>query len=696
MDSVHTSTNFCLFRFLFVSLTLLLILFFSNLVAANETSGQTTMDTLLAMSLEELIEVEISIATRSPLPVQKAPAIATVVTAKDIRVMGARTLLDVLERIPGIGVTRNHYSVYSIEIRGVKAIRQNKIKFMVDGHTVNMPTVGEPFWVFEDIALEQVERVEVIRGPGSALYGANAFTGIINIVTMKGNDINGTQVSVGGGSFDTGRANILYGKQYGTVDVLASLAYTTTEGAQLDVESDALGRSGITDDWARTLNGTFKVSWEGLVLNTMYTSRENGPYIGVTNVVNDDSELMSDQFFADLSYSRALNDQWNMNARAYYDYADVTFKWQLFPPGMALSPAPFHFYPNGVYGSPGFKNQIYGTEIGSDYALTDTNTLTVGAVYEYSKQYDISHHTNFDPITFVNLGAYQDISSWGNWNIPEDRTNIAVYLQDEWAIIDNLSLTAGLRYDHYDDVGDSTNPRIGLVWEMLKDVDLKLLYGEAFRIPTFDELYSINNPASVGNPDLEPEEMTTYEISLGYNPNKGSGVTATGFYNKFTDKIDLVPTGIPGMLEFQNTDDATIYGLELEAKHRFKDVELYGNYFWNHPESDVTGEPLPDVPSYRWNLGLNFWTADWGKGNLHVLHVGDRPRAEGDLRDDLDAYTTVNVNFIVMNFFETMELRASLFNLFDEDYSYPAPPFTLANDYPAPGRSIFLEVRYTF
>jgi len=695
MDSTQSSLFYHYSRFLIVSLTLFL-LSFHNQSVASESSGQTTMDTLLAMSLEELIEVEISIATRSPLPVQKAPAIATVVTANDIRIMGARTLVDVLERIPGIGVTRNHYSVYAIDIRGLKAIRQNKVRFMVDGHTINMPTVGESFWAFEDLSVEQVERVEVIRGPGSALYGTNAFSGIINVVTKPGIAINGTQVSAGGGSFETGRANILHGRRYGEFDVMASLTYASTEGAQLEVTSDALGRSGITDDWARGWDGTFKVSWKNFVFNSRYTTRDSGPYVGVTNVVNDDTELMSDQFFADLSYSTAISEKWNMNARAYYDFADITFKWQVFPPGTALSPLPAHFFPYGVYGTPGFKNQIYGVEFGSDYAITDTNTVTAGVVYEYSKQYDITHHTNFDPITFINLGAYQDISSWGNWNIPEDRTNIAAYLQDEWMIKDNLSLTLGLRYDHYDDVGDSTNPRIGLVWEMIEYVDLKLLYGQAFRIPTFDELYSINNPASVGNPKLEPEEMTTYEVSLVYSPDNKPLITATGFYNQFTDKIDLVPTGIPGMLEFRNTNDATIYGVELDARYRFQDIEVYGNYFWNQPENDETGEPLPDVPEYRLNLGFNFWVAEWGKGNLHILHVGDTPRTVGDIRDNHDAYTVVNANFILMNFFQSLELRASLYNLFDEEYSYPAPPFTLADDYPAPGRSVFIELRYTF
>ncbi len=635
-------------------------------------------------------------ATKRIMDVTEAPAIASVVTAEDMRIMGARNLIDVLATIPGIGISRGAYSVYQVEIRGITTSRQNKIKFMIDGHSVKHQTTGDVAWQMEDISLEQVERVEVIRGPGSALYGSNAFSGTINVVTKMGNEVNGTQVSVGGGSFSTGRGNIIHGKRYGDIDVLASLTYSSTDGAELSVKEDAIGQTGSTDDWARVWDSTFKISWQDLVFLTRYTNRDNGPYVGVTNVINDQSELLTDQFLVDLSYTKALNRQWNVHARAYYDWADVTFKWQLFPPGTVFSPAPSHFFPEGVYGTPHFTNKTYGVELSTDYTLTMSNTLTLGFAYEYSKQDDITHYTNFNPLNFINLGSYLDISSWGNWSFPASRTNNAVYIQDEWAITDTVSLTAGLRYDYYDDIGSSTNPRLGLVWELIKDVDLKLLYGESFRAPTFDELYSTNNPASIGNEDLKPEEMQSYEVSLGYNPFKGPAVSATGFYNNFTDKIELVPTGAPGMLEFQNTSDATIYGLELEGQYRIKSIELYGNYSWQHPEDDTTGEKLADVPSDRWNLGLNFWLGNWGKGNIHLLSVGDRPRAAGDPRNDAEGYTVVNANFILLEVLEALELRASAYNLFDEEYAYSAPKFTLPYDYPAPGRSVFLEARYSF
>jgi iron complex outermembrane receptor protein len=693
------------------SISIAVLLLISLIISPVKTNAKTEQDSSDVEAFQEMFgqkEEEENVyraerllvsATKHIIDVAQAPAIASVVTAEEMRLMGARNLLDVLATIPGIGITRGHYSVYQVEIRGLKTTRQNKIKLMIDGHSIVSPTTGDSWWQLEDIALEQVERVEIIRGPGSALYGANAFSGIINVVTKMGNELNATQISAGGGSFDNGRLNMLHGKRYGDVDLLASLTYNTTEGAQLDVASDAIGLPGETDDWAKVWDGTFKLSWHDLIFFTRYSSRENGPYIGVTNVLNqtgDKSELSNKQFLADLSYQHVINGKWEIKTRFYYDWCDTTFKWQLFPPGMAFSPATVHYFPEGVFGTPHFANRTLGGELTTDYAVTPTNTLTAGLVYEYSRQYDVSHTTNFNPITFVNLGSYQDISDWGNWSLDATRENIAAYVQDEWGVSDTVTLTAGLRHDYYDDIGSSINPRLGVVWELYSDIDLKLLYGESFRAPTLDELYSTNNPAAVGNEDLKPEEMQTYEISLGYSPLIGPSFSVAGFYNKFSNKIELAPTDIPGMQEFRNTGDATIYGVELEGRYKFSAIELYGNYFWQHPEDDATGEQLADVPTYRMNFGLNYWLSNWGKGNLHLLHVGDSNRSAGDPRDDAKGYTVVNTNFIVMDLVEGMELRATLYNVLDETYSYPAPTGSLPDDYPAPGRSVFLEARYDF
>lgn len=666
--------------------------------AADDAVTQNAGQTPASSAAEELLlffeEEELYIATRRSTPVRKAPAIATVVNADQIRLMGARNLIDVLERIPGFGITRTYYSTYEIEIRGLKSTRNSKIKLMSDGHTLFIPPIGEAAWGFENLSLEYVDRIEVIRGPGSALYGANAFSGIINIVTKKGSDVDGTVATVGAGSFGTERISLMHGKKYGGLDVLASVTYLNTDGADEFVRSDAIGQSGRADDWAESWDATLRLDWNDFVLNTKYLQRRNGPFIGVTNVLTDESLLETEQYFADLSFKRQLNDQWTVKARAYYDYSRLEFNWELFPEGFAFAPLPQFTFADGVKGTPTGKGRTYGFELGADYKLAENNVITAGAVYEKVKQYDVEHHANFNPLTSENLGSFQDISSWGNWNIDTKRERTALYIQDEWKILNNASLTAGVRYDHYSDVGNATSPRIGLVWNVSDNAGIKMLYGEAFRVPNFEELHSINNPVAVGNPALDPEKIKTYEVALGFRPHQKAAVNVTFFYNKFTDRIELDQSLI--IPRFRNAGEATIYGVESEIQYFIGKNRIYANHTWQRPEDDEQETRIPDVPSHRVNLGLDWKAGKYFSGNINVLYVGKRPRAENDPRDDLDAYETVNANVIIKNFFKTFEIRCSAYNLFDKTYAYPAPAGTLKDDYPAAGASYFIEVRYTF
>ncbi|MFC1524379.1 TonB-dependent receptor plug domain-containing protein [Thermodesulfobacteriota bacterium] len=682
--------------FSFAVITLMCLAIFPTSVQADNSQKQLEMSDLLKMDFEELFEVEVSLATRSPLPINKAPAIAKVITADEIRASGARNLIDVLERVPGIGISRVFYSTYEIEVRGIRSIRSETVKLMVDGHSLNQPLWGGASWNYENISLDQVNRIEIIRGPGSALYGTGAFSGTINVVTKLGADVNETMISAGGGSFDTYRTNLAHGKQYGSVDVLTTLTYYETKGPNLFVESDGIGNSGKTDDWAEAWDAGLKVTWNDIIFNSRFLRRRNGPYVGVTNALNDESRLETDQFFLDLSFSRSVTEKWDINAKAYYDYFDLTFQWEVFPEGFAFAPIPAFTYPDGMLGTPHTKNKWYGFELASTYKLTPQNTITLGGGYEKAQNYDITHHANFDPNTLMNLGSYQNISSWANWSQLAEREIFSIFLQDEWEVINDVRLTLGVRYDHFSDFGDTNNPRFGLVWNPTQDVDLKLLYGRAFRAPSFDELYSDNNPAAIGNISLEAEVMQTWEMALGYRPIKRSGINLTAFHNNYKDKIDLVPTGTPGQLQFKNTGDMTVYGLETELTYRWSQIDIYANHTWQRPEDDTTRKRIANVPTYRVNFGLNMRIGKQVKGNINALFVGDRPRAEGDSRSAADAYERVDTTLIFMNFYQSLELRTSIYNVFDETYAYPAAANTLQNDYPTEGRSLFLEARYTF
>jgi outer membrane receptor for ferrienterochelin and colicin len=153
------------------ALMLLLFLFFSSPSSASETFERTTIETLMGMSLEELIEVEITVATLTPQSVRKAPAIASVITAREIRNMGARNLTDVLKMVPGFGISKSEGPEYMLEVRGIRTLHSEKVLVMMNGHPLNRNFLGSAMrYHFNDLPVENIKQVEIIRGPGSALY----------------------------------------------------------------------------------------------------------------------------------------------------------------------------------------------------------------------------------------------------------------------------------------------------------------------------------------------------------------------------------------------------------------------------------------------------------------------------------------------------------------------------------------------
>ena len=637
-------------------------------------------------------------ATKSKMHVRDAPAIATVITYEEIKNMGARNLLDVLKHVPGFGVTRSYFSLYEVEVRGMKTPRNEKIKLMLDGHSLNYPVWGGAAWAYETLALDQVERIEIIRGPGSALYGANAFSAVINVVTKMGHELNGTEAAIGLGSFDGKRYHLSHGGIYGNLDFLASATFSDVDSADLNVKSDLLGITGKTDDWAESWDIGLKIGWNDFLLNTRFLKRSNGPYIGVQYVLNDDSELDTEQYVVDLSYAKKISKKLSMNAKVYYDYLDMDLHWEIFPEGVPLliGMGPLGWGPgDNMLAEPAMKNKRYGFEMGGDYELLKNNLLTAGFVLERVKHDDLEYHANFNPLTSEFLGSYQDVLDIASWGVSVTRDIWAVYLQDQWDISQNLHFTAGVRYDHYDDFGGITNPRIGFVWNLSKSAEIKLLYGKGFRAPNFEELYLINNPATKGNPDLDPEKIHTYEASIGWRPSKSTEISISGFHNSLEDRIDLIAIE-GGVSEFRNAGDATIYGIESEIRYHLPRIESYANFTWQKPEDDETDDRIEDVPSFKCNLGLNLKIHDYLNGNINVLYVGDRPRKENDPRKDLESYAVIDTTLILQNFFKSLEISGSVYNVLDEDYSYPAPAATLADDYPALGRTFFIEARYIF
>jgi len=233
-----------------------------------------------------------------------------------------------------------------------------------------------------------------------------------------------------------------------------------------------------------------------------------------------------------------------------------------------------------------------------------------------------------------------------------------------------INLTAGVRHDNYSEFGGTTNPRAGLVWGFLENADLKLLYGRAFRAPDFAELYTDNNLANMGNPDLDPETIETYEAGVIFRPSNNFSIDLNYFYNKIDDLIFIDSSSSPGL--FSNGGKQEVDGIELVLRGKYT-PDNYWQLAYTHqdPRDRETGEELPDVPSNRASGSINYGLTKYINLHTDILWTDKRPRQSGDTRDDTPAYTTVDIAVTAKNFYKTLEIQGTIHNLFDEDYVDP-------------------------
>ena len=663
-------------------------------------------------------------ATKRNLPIRKAPAIASVITQEEIHYMGARNLRDVLSMVPGIGVSRIEFGVFMYEVRGIRTELSEKILVMIDGHSVNKSIItGSALYrILYDMPVKNIRQIEVIRGPGSALYGANAFVAVINIITRNAIDISGLEVSGSYGEFETGKVNLVGGKIFDNgFQISGSVDYFKTDGERFHIKEDALFVAGAPfttapgDAYAESENTDIylKASYKDFAFKGHYiANRLDGFYIGFSHNLTDDSTDPITNYWAELSYSPKLTERLQATFKTYIDYYDQDTEAELMPEGSILPlpnppfpPGSFYFYPDGWIAGPKVKNQTMGGELQLDYDLSTANHLVVGAMYERTRQYDVKQFANFNPLTFEPLDSIQDVSDLANWNIDENRNVWARYIQDERGIRDNLNLTAGVRYDHYSDFGNTTNPRVGLVWGPYEKVDVKLLYGQAFRAPNFAELYNLPNPAVWGNEDLSPETIKTYEAGVTARLRKHFTIDLNYFRN---DIEDLIIWGPPTLLSgvtpvYANAGSAEIQGVEviLSGNYTYRDFWKL-TYTYQDPK-DGDGNSLPYVPKHRATASFNVGINEYLTAHADVLWTGSRPRHSVDPRSDLNSHTVVNMALTAGNFFRNLEFQLGIYNIFDQDYRDPdtsvkegQPVPLIPEDFPREGRTIWGELRYTF
>jgi len=373
-------------------------------------------------------------ATKYMKHLYEAPASATVITAQEIEKMGAATLADVLERVPGIAIaTTRSFGKRSVVVRGLKNDEGDLVLFNIDNHAVNPVGNGSATMQWLDMQVHNIKRIEVIRGPGSALYGANAAAAVINILTKNGNIIDGAEAKVSIGRFDRRELSLIAGKQINDWDVSALINYTKHNATDRFIDRDLFGRSGYADDRQEKTELNFKLNKGPYYANLYYNKLRNGAYIGADATLNDESNRKFDQAFLTLGYDEFLTPEIHFRSTLHYDRWRHDIFYEIYPEGTTLSfPDPPNppvnvNYPDGVLANISSKNENSGLEAQLDVKRWDPHTLTFGFVWQKREKSDVKSLANYNPKTYTPLGVYQEVAPY---SLEKTRTVKALYMQD--------------------------------------------------------------------------------------------------------------------------------------------------------------------------------------------------------------------------------------------------------------------------
>lgn len=647
----------------------------------------------------------VTIATGARVPVARAPAVATVITAEDIKAIGATDLDEVLETVPGLHVSRSPLGYAPIyTVRGVRGTLSNpQVLMLVNGISVNIAFDGGRGNTWAGLPIENISRIEVIRGPGSALYGADAFSGVINITTKTAQEINGTQIGLRAASFNTRDAWMLHGGKLGGLDVAGYLRVGSTDGSRRTISADAatpLGAGishapGPINTGRDAIDGTLDLSYDKWRLRFGYKQRDNvGSGAGVAQALDPSGQSYSERITSDLTYQDLnFGKDWGVDlqisAMQYKEFSDLV----LFPVGANLGGGAFTA---GMIGNP-YKWEHHGRlNASAFYTGFKQHRVRLGTGFVNEDLYKIRETKNFNPnFTPIGTGSLADVTDVTNtvpFIKPHKRLLRYFYAQDEWNFSNDWTLTAGVRRDNYSDFGATTNPRLALVWEAAYNVTAKLLYGTAFRAPAFNELYAINNPTLIGNSALTPEKMKTLEAAIAWQPTTKVQLGMNLFHYQMSDIIRLVNS------TYQNSGKQNGNGLELEAAwDASSNVRLSGNYGYQRSIDEATHQDAGLAPHHRVYLRSDWrFTPGW-LANAQANWVAGRKREPSDVRPEISNYTTIDLTLRTQNTRSPWDFAFSMRNLFNADAREPSPlgaPTAIPNDLPLPGRSVLLQLMY--
>jgi iron complex outermembrane receptor protein len=497
---------------------------------------------LKQLSLEELMAVEVTSASRFPRPVAETPAAISVITQEELRRSGVRTLPDALRLATGVHVARFDSRTWSVGARGMNASTSNKMLVMIDGRSVYTPLFSGVFWDVQDTLLADVDRIEVIRGPGAALWGANAVNGVVNIVTKGAAATQGALVQVGGGTEHEGFGAVRWGgtagsghyRLYGKLEERDGLVFADGRDARDDL---SLAQGGFRADLPTGPEGLLTLQGD------LYDGEIGHPVRDTTDV--DGGNLGA-------RWRRVLGEGSDLEVSAYYDH---TYR---------RVPAQFE-------------------ETRSTYDLELQHRLRRG---RHDLVWGGGYRSSEDRVTDSAVLA---------WVPSRDTLWVAnLFVQDEIQLAPDLRATLGTKLEEQATMDLELQPSVRLAWEPREGGLLWGAVSRAVRAPTRIDR-DVRVPGQppflvVGNKEFRPEEVIAYELGYRHLQWAGLPFSVATFYNDYDDVRSLEPSaaGLPQVIG--NRLEGETYGAELSARfERIEGFHLRAGLTWL--ETDLRPEP---------------------------------------------------------------------------------------------------------
>jgi len=654
----------------------------------------------------DLGEVVIT-ATKTPHLLKETPGTITIITEEEIKNKNVKDIGDILQDIAGVKILR-YGGVGSQSTINLRGLFSTHTLVLIDGMPINSPDTGSVD--LSQIPVDNIERIEIIKGPFSALYGANAVSGVVNIITKSPPEKFITDIETEFGSWERFKIGLDNGGKLGKFGYLFNSGYQETEGARdnsfFRINSTDLKTQYIfSDDNILSL----KLSYHGSKSGVPGPKPSSDPTLrNISQLTYGNEEVSSLKDYQEEEYinfslgwnweklkMNLYSNQWNKD---FYDW----YAWQDWFGVLHQNEAEYHHNPitNGL-------NLEYNIPCGENHLFT-TGISLVNEEYSYKSK-------DVDKVASTSTDIYFDSS----------RDTLSFLFQDEIKK-EPFTFVIGARYDEPDDYSSQVSPRASFLWSINDKTNMKVSAGKAYRQPTLSDLYWPSDPYSQGNPNLQPEDSYSYEMGLERVFFEKILVRLTGFYQEVKDMIQWAPTGPPdpwGTPKWQpsNIGKVQTTGLETEAKFVFN-KKINSIFRWTLLNSTQSTQEIVNgftyameererttryTPKHKFDFDLNclnFLGIDITLNYQYVTEIfnyyldwanmdfvtGEVPMAI----KKLSPYNVVNLK--ASKKLKSGEIFFTVDNIFNEEYSTQFGNEIYDQNYPMPERSFNLGMKIEF